>query len=66
MSASLVGSEMCIRDRAREVHGRVEAAAAVAPRPEADLSSGSRPVPVPAQVAPAQGEQGEQSGQAEP
>eukprot|EP00969_Alexandrium_andersonii_P031749 1387579-Alexandrium_andersonii.AAC.1 len=49
---------------AREVQGRVEAAAAVVPRPEAASSSGS--MPAPARVAPAQGEQGEQSGQPEP
>eukprot|EP00969_Alexandrium_andersonii_P160619 7097112-Alexandrium_andersonii.AAC.1 len=49
---------------AREVQSQVEAAAAVAPRPEAAASSGGRPVP--ARVAPAQGEQGGQSGQAGP
>eukprot|EP00969_Alexandrium_andersonii_P313540 13852581-Alexandrium_andersonii.AAC.1 len=51
---------------AREAQGRVEAAVAVAHRSEAASSSGSRPVPGPSQVAPAQGEQGELSGQAEP
>eukprot|EP00969_Alexandrium_andersonii_P160357 7085393-Alexandrium_andersonii.AAC.1 len=51
---------------AREVQSRVEAAAAVASRPEAASSSGSRLASVPAQVAPAQGEHGELSGQAEP
>eukprot|EP00969_Alexandrium_andersonii_P074494 3285454-Alexandrium_andersonii.AAC.1 len=45
MSASLVGSEMCIRDRG------------------ASSSSGAA---APARAAPAQGEPGEQTGQAEP
>eukprot|EP00969_Alexandrium_andersonii_P057360 2528504-Alexandrium_andersonii.AAC.1 len=44
---------------AREVQNRVKAGAAVAPRPGAASSSGSTP-------ADAQGEQGEQPGQAEP
>eukprot|EP00969_Alexandrium_andersonii_P038723 1697192-Alexandrium_andersonii.AAC.1 len=49
---------------ARGVQGRVEAAAAVVPRPEVASSSGGGSVP--ARAAPVQGESGEQSGRAEP
>eukprot|EP00969_Alexandrium_andersonii_P351321 15435181-Alexandrium_andersonii.AAC.1 len=49
---------------AREVQSRVEAVAAVVPRPEVASSSGGGSGPV--RAAPAQGESGELSGQAEP